>query len=68
MQLSQRAARQFKLDFHPIVKERYMLRCKTDALTQPAISELIGLLKGPEFAHVMKPVAGHVRLTIRARS
>ena len=53
------AARQFKLDFCPIVKERYMLCCKTEAQTQAAISELIALLKGPEFAHMMKTVPGY---------
>jgi molybdate transport repressor ModE-like protein len=53
------AARQFKLDFVPIAQERYMLTCKTSALTQPAIAELISLLKGPEFADVIDPIDGY---------
>jgi putative molybdopterin biosynthesis protein len=53
------AARQFKLDFYPIVKERYMLSCRTETLAQPAVSELIELLKGPEFAQMIKPLAGY---------
>jgi putative molybdopterin biosynthesis protein len=53
------AARQFKLDFLPIVQERYMLACGTESLTQAAVEELVTLLKGPEFAQMMKPVAGY---------
>ena len=49
----------FKLDFLPIIKERYMLTCRTATLAQPAVKELVALLKGPEFARVMKPVPGY---------
>jgi molybdate transport repressor ModE-like protein len=52
------AARQFNLDFCPIVKERYMLTCRTETLAQPAVAELIGLLKGAAFAQMVKPLAG----------
>lgn len=53
------AARRFKLDFIPIAEERYMLTCRTDTLTQPAVRELIALLKGPEFARMIAPVEGY---------
>jgi putative molybdopterin biosynthesis protein len=53
------AARRFKLDFIPIAEERYMLTCRTDTLVQPAVRELIALLKGPEFARMIQPVAGY---------
>jgi putative molybdopterin biosynthesis protein len=54
------AARQFNLDFLPVIQERYTLTCKTSTLDQPAVSELISLLKGAEFARVATPVAGYV--------
>lgn len=53
------AARQFNLDFCPIIKERYMLTCRTETLAQPAVGELIALLKGPDFAKMIAPVAGY---------
>ncbi len=53
------AARQFKLDFLPIVEERYMLACRTETLAHPAVGELIGLMKGPEFARMLESVAGY---------
>ncbi|HKQ23842.1 MAG TPA: substrate-binding domain-containing protein [Burkholderiales bacterium] len=53
------AARQFKLDFLPIAKERYMLACRNDSLRQAPIQEMIGLLKGPEFERIMRPVPGY---------
>jgi molybdate transport repressor ModE-like protein len=55
------AARQFKLDFLPLVKERYMLACWKSMLDHPAIAELALLLRGPEFAQIMAPVAGYAR-------
>lgn len=53
------AARQFNLGFCPIIKERYMLTCRTETLAQPAVGELVTLLKGPDFAHMIAPVAGY---------
>jgi len=51
--------RQFKLDFLPIAKERYMLACRHDSLRQSPILEMIRLLKGPEFERLMGPVPGY---------
>lgn len=53
------AARQFGLDFCPIVKERYMLTCRTETLVLPAVAELISLLKGSDFAQMLHSVAGY---------
>ena len=44
------AARQFQLDFVPLVKERYMLGCNLPTLETPPVMELIELLKGDRFA------------------
>ena len=55
----ERAAQQFKLDFCPIVKERYMLIGSIETLSQPSVVELIALLKGTEFARMIKPMAGY---------
>lgn len=54
------AARQFKLDFLPIMKERYMLIGRTDTIAQPEVAELVTLLGGPEFANMASPVVGYV--------
>ena len=53
------AARQFKLDFIPIAKERYMLACRNESLQQAPIEELIRLLQGPEFRQMVGPVPGY---------
>jgi putative molybdopterin biosynthesis protein len=53
------AARQFKLDFVPIIKERYMLACRTAALGHASIQELVALLKGHEFSRMIDQVAGY---------
>jgi hypothetical protein len=36
-----------------------MLIGRTETLSQPAVSELISLLKGPEFARMIKPLPGY---------
>jgi molybdate transport repressor ModE-like protein len=53
------AARQFKLDFIPVVKERYMLACRIESLRQGAIQELIRLVQGPEYRAMVEPEAGY---------
>ncbi|MBI3899334.1 MAG: helix-turn-helix transcriptional regulator [Gammaproteobacteria bacterium] len=53
------AARQFKLDFVPMVKERYMLGCRNKTLRQPGLQELIAMLRGPEFQEVISHVPGY---------
>jgi molybdate-binding protein len=53
------AARQFRLDFLPLVQERYMLIGTTQTLAQPAVRELVHLLQSPDFAQMMAPVPGY---------
>jgi molybdate-binding protein len=43
------AARQFKLDFIPLLEERYLLACNAESVKEPAVGELIELLKGDAF-------------------
>jgi len=53
------AARQFKLDFLPIARERYMLACRTESLELAPIQELIALLRGDAFRAMVGPVLGY---------
>ncbi len=53
------AARQFKLEFIPVIKERYMLACRVESLKHAAIQELIALIQGPEYLGMVDPVAGY---------
>jgi putative molybdopterin biosynthesis protein len=53
------AARQFKLDFVPLVQERYMLACHKDSLRLPPVRELISLLQRPEFSELIASVPGY---------
>jgi molybdate transport repressor ModE-like protein len=53
------AARQFKLDFIPLLRERYMLLAQRRALNEPGVAELIRLLQGPDFARMIARVPGY---------
>jgi putative molybdopterin biosynthesis protein len=53
------AARQFKLDFVPLMKERYMLACSTATLRQAPIQELVTLLKGKQFSEIIGKIPGY---------
>jgi molybdate transport repressor ModE-like protein len=53
------AARQFKLDFIPMVQERYLLACHKDSLRVPAIRELLALLQRPQFGELLGAVPGY---------
>lgn len=53
------AARQFKLDFVPVIKERYMLALRLESLQDAAIQELITLIQGDAYRAMVDPVAGY---------
>ena len=53
------AARQFNLDFIPLITERYMLACNTKTLVTPAVKDLIALLKDPAFGKMVDAVPGY---------
>ncbi len=53
------AARQFKLDFIPLLRERYMLLAMGRTLAAPGVAELVELLRGDVFARMMQRVPGY---------
>ncbi|MBS0319918.1 MAG: helix-turn-helix transcriptional regulator [Proteobacteria bacterium] len=53
------AARQFKLEFIPLLRERYMLLAQKRTLESPGVAELVGLLRGDAFARMMQRVPGY---------
>ncbi|MFO1351460.1 MAG: substrate-binding domain-containing protein [Gammaproteobacteria bacterium] len=53
------AARQFRLDFIPIVSEHYMLASRNETLQHAAVQELIGLLKGQAFRAMVGQLPGY---------
>jgi molybdate transport repressor ModE-like protein len=53
------AARQFKLDFIPVIKERYMLACRVEILRWGPVQELIELIRGPAYAQIIRTIAGY---------
>ena len=53
------AARQFKLAFVPIVQERYMLACRSDAPAREPVRELLALLGSAAYRAMIDPVPGY---------
>ena len=53
------AARQFKLDFIPLIKERYMLAINKSSLKLTQIQELLNLLQGKEFEKIINLLPGY---------
>jgi molybdate transport repressor ModE-like protein len=53
------AARRFRLDFLPVVQERYMLAAHRDRLRLAAVRELLALLRGPLFLEAIAGEPGY---------
>jgi putative molybdopterin biosynthesis protein len=53
------AARQFGLDFIPLVTEDYYLVCLKDALDHPAVLKLRAVLEGPGWAEALAGLPGY---------
>lgn len=53
------AARQYGLQFIPIVNERYFLACYTEALDRPEIASLIEAMRAPEFRALAAAYPGY---------
>lgn len=53
------AAVHYRLDFVPLVAERYVLAFHEDALDRPAMRALVAMLRGPEFAAMVSRLAGY---------
>lgn len=53
------AAAQYELDFLPLLTERYYLACDREALVDPAVAELLDLLRSAEFRAILASLAGY---------
>ncbi len=53
------AAHAYKLDFIPIVEERYLLACKAASLDSPAVQSIVALLRGSAFRRSIDAVPGY---------
>jgi putative molybdopterin biosynthesis protein len=54
------AARQFKLDFLPLVDEDYFLVCLQDTLDHPGVRALRALLASPDWAAALQTLPGYL--------
>jgi molybdate transport repressor ModE-like protein len=52
-------ARQFRLDFLPLARERYFLLCHAAALDTPAMQSVLAELRSPSFARDVNALAGY---------
>ena len=55
----QSAAAHYRLDFVPLLEERYLLACRAAHLEMPAMRQLFTVLQGQAFADVVAKLAGY---------
>lgn len=53
------AARQFDLDFVPLVTEDYMFICHRRSLDHPAMARILAVMRGPAFAAAIAALPGY---------
>lgn len=53
------AAKQFNLDFIPIIREHYMLTCRTETLHNAAVKEMLNAIKSQAFAEMITQLPGY---------
>lgn len=53
------AARQFDLDFIPLVKERYVVACHKQLLTDPKMKYFLDVIRSEDFALAIETLAGY---------
>ncbi|MGH8671422.1 MAG: substrate-binding domain-containing protein [Burkholderiales bacterium] len=53
------AARQFNLDFIPLVAESYYLAARTQRFAQPVLKQLLELLRGPQLRQIVAALPGY---------
>jgi molybdate transport repressor ModE-like protein len=53
------AAERFKLDFIPLVRERYFFAVRTDALDDPLMRQLVAVLQQPGYHRVVDALPGY---------
>lgn len=52
-------ARRFKLDFQPVVTERYFLLCREPTLTKPSMRAALTILRDPAFQESVNQLPGY---------
>lgn len=53
------AARQFGLDFVPLLTEDYVFVCRRRILDHPAMARVLAVMRGPEFAQAISTLPGY---------
>ena len=53
------AASQYRLDFLPLCRERYLLACTAEDFDSAPVRDLVETLKGPEFRAMVSSLAGY---------
>lgn len=53
------AAKQFNLDFIPIIREHYMLTCRKETLNNSAVQEMLSAIKSDVFANMIAQLPGY---------
>jgi molybdate-binding protein len=53
------SAAEYRLAFVPLVRERYFLAIRANAVQSPAVARLIELLRGPIFARITRGLEGY---------
>ncbi len=53
------AAHRFKLDFIPLIKERYFFAVSNDALEQPQMQQVVAVLRSDSFRHEVNQLHGY---------
>lgn len=53
------AARQFELDFMPLVTEDYLFVCHRHSLDDPAVRRILEVMRGPQFAAAIAALPGY---------
>jgi molybdate-binding protein len=53
------AAERFKLDFIPLVRERYFFALRSDALDEPLMRQLVGILKDSAYHGLVDELPGY---------
>lgn len=52
-------ARQFKLEFIPLQRERYFLLCHADHVETPAVQQALGILRSPAYREAVDALPGY---------
>ncbi|MFC5511694.1 substrate-binding domain-containing protein [Massilia jejuensis] len=53
------AAAQFKLDFAPLVREDYYFALRTDAVDEPAMQQLLAIMRDPAYHRLVAALPGY---------